>query len=89
VGSQSATFPGLIVEDEDRDYTYKLWINSIPNRYTRREAVEILAAAFGHAILTLTNSETEEEEEGNGMRAQSPAQRARRMIFFHCARSRR
>ena len=60
-----------------------MWINSIPNRYTRRDAVEILAAASGLAAYTLTDSEPEEEEEGDGMGTQSPAQRARWMDIFH------
>jgi hypothetical protein len=87
VRTQSATFPLFYLEAEVRGYTHKLWINSIPNRYTRREAIEILAAASGHAILPLTDSETEEYEQCNGVRAEPPAQRARGLIFFHGARS--
>jgi len=56
----------------------------MPKRYTRREAVELLAAASGHATHTLTDSESEEEEESDGMRTQSPAQRTRWLDFFHC-----
>ena len=48
--------------------------------------MELLAAASGHATHTLTDSESEKEEEGDGMRTESPAQRARWLYFFHSVR---
>jgi len=62
VFAQLAQLPKPFGEEEEREGTYKFLINSIPNRYTSSEAVEILAAASGHGSTTLTDSESKEEK---------------------------
>lgn len=65
-------------------------MNSTPNRYTRRLAVENSSISFllneRRAMAfreELTDAEGEEAQESDGVRTQSPAQRARGLILIH------